>query len=196
MIKKLFLLFIKILPIITIYKGVTSGGKNLGPILNVGKVAFTQYEIKLVTNEVINYYKENNGDLINPEDFPIFLQDKYFNHYAKIARQLFSDDGENLGKDIWNTDFILDIQEDGALVLVKSAGPDKMNNTKDDIALDFRIRSKGSNSIKNRDNISMHAHEYSESNEIYEDGYDRDGFDPDGFDQDGYGHDGVHRDDM
>ncbi len=193
MIKKLFVLCIKLLPIITLYKGLTSGGRNLGPIFNVGKVAFTQYEIKLVTNEVIKHYKENSGELIHPDDFTIFLQQKFFNNYSKIARQIFSDDSNNLGKDIWGTDFKMQIKEDGALVLIKSAGPDQKIDTKDDITVDFRIRSKGS--ITNRSKIALHAHE-AETDDYYEDGFDRDGYDSEGFDRDGFNRDGVHYNDI
>jgi len=194
MIKKIFLFLLKILPIITIYKGCTSGGKNIGPMFNVVKVAFTQYEVKLVTNELIKYYKKNDGELIHPEDFPIFLQQKYFNNYSKIARQIFSDDSINFGKDIWGKDFVLLIEEDGALVVVKSAGPDMENETEDDIELEFRIRSKGS--IKNRKQIAIHTREEEEEDEFYSDGYDRDGYDPDGFDRDDFNRDGIHRQDL
>ena len=138
--KKLIIFALKILPLITIYKGLTSGGKKFSPVFDIAKVAFTKYELSLIAKEVINDYKEKNGDLIAPNRLNLLIQDRYYNNYSKYMRMVFNHDSEDFTYDLWDSEYHMDLTNQGTLVVMRSPGPDGELDTRDDIAIDFRVQ--------------------------------------------------------
>ena len=137
--KKLILLAIKIIPLFTLYKGLTGGEVRLKSIFNLGKTFFTQYEIKEITNNVITFYQENNDQLPDPSDFSNYINNMYSNHYSIITRQVFGKSSSDLSKDLWDTPYALKINDYDGTVKIISAGQDTILDTKDDISFGFEI---------------------------------------------------------
>lgn len=186
---------IKILPIITLYKGITSGGARMKPMLDMVKTTLTQYEVAEITKLVVADYKNSNGLLVDPSDFSSFVMDNFHSQYSVVAREIAGDKNHNMSRDIWGVPFKLIPNSDVTNVAITSAGPDKSLYTKDDISVDFNIRRKGPSQTMARSSYAAQERNpgYAES-EYDEDGYDRDGFDRDGYDYDGFDRNGIHRD--
>lgn len=206
--KKLLVFFIKLLPFITLYKGLTSGGKQISPLFDVGRTAFTQYELTHITKEVINYYQETHGKILHPKELSRFINKRYYNNYSKLLRKFFAkQDPDDLSLDLWGQPFVMEVKDNASQIIVKSSGPDGELSTKDDITIDFRIKGNSADqdsihvgshqqtpqSRQQSDNDPYGNNDYVDDDGYYEDGYDRDGFDRDGYDRDGYDREGVHR---
>jgi hypothetical protein len=185
--KKLLSLALKILPLFTLYKAVTSGSKSMKPLFNLGGVVISQYEIGNITKLVAKDYQDTKGNLITSEQFPQFINESYADQYSVIARQFTGADDSDLSLDIWEVPFQLEHQPAKGDVYIKSSGPDKTWETKDDIQISFQVRpSGGDDSSSSRDLAAQQI-----NNEEYdEEGFDRDGFNRKGLDQDGYDRDG------
>ncbi len=190
---RLIRLAIKILPLITLYKGITSGGARMKPLLDMVKVTLTQYEVAEVTKLVVHDYKESNGLLVAPSDFQAFVQDKFHSQYSVVARELTGDKNHNLSRDIWGIPFTMIPNQDVTNIKITSAGPDKKLGSKDDISVDFNIK-RNPNSQHAPTPSSQREPAANSYNEYDEEGYDRDGFDKQGYDRDGFDRNGVHQD--
>lgn len=200
--KKMFSLFLKALPLLTLYHAMSGSGARLGPFLTTAKVIFTQYEVSQITNLVIAHYNED-GSFVDPRDFSAFVFDKYHNQYSNLAREVAGDKEHKLYLDIWGTPYQMTPSQDLSTIVIVSLGPDKNLNTKDDIRVDFQT---GLNTKKQKSFQASSREPASRSlrptndriqYEYDADGFDRDGFDRDGFnrqglDSDGYDRNGIH----
>ncbi|MBL7664105.1 MAG: hypothetical protein JNM93_03140 [Bacteriovoracaceae bacterium] len=192
MIGRLLRLAIKILPLITIYKGITSGGARLKPFIDMGKVALTQYEVAEITKLVVSDYKSSNGLLVSPQDFSYFVKDQFNSQYSILAREIRGDRSHNMSVDIWGNAFMLMPNSDVSNVKIVSSGPDLTYDTKDDIAMDFNINRRGPASANNE----MEQNDYptdQNAGDFDEEGFDVDGFNRAGYDRDGYDRNGIHQ---
>jgi hypothetical protein len=213
--RRLFGIIFKLLPIITIWQGVSSGGARLGPFMDTFLVALTQYEVAQITRLVIEDYAGNKGKLMAPQEFPDFVKDMYHSQYSVLARQIMGEENHQQNMDIWGKHFHLIINPDATMVKVASAGPDGVISNKDDIVADFTIERatprKGLAAAPSKAEMGpTEAPEQHESTEYdiaarvpaednrYQDadfdgeGYNREGFDKDGYDRDGFDQNGIH----
>ncbi len=184
--KKILMFCIKILPLITLYKGITSGSDKFGPMLNIGKVAFTQYEVVQMAKMVGKDYSSSRGELIHPDDFPSFIIQNYHNQYSDLVREMMADNDKNISYDLWGNQFKLILSEETSEVLVGSAGKDKTWDSTDDIKLGFKI---GSKNMKNL--IQGSSDDQQDQPQFDRNGFDQEGYDHQGFDQDGLNRDGL-----
>ncbi len=208
--KKLILLSLKLLPLLTIIQGVSSGGARLNPYVDTLKVALTQYEIAQIIKLVFDDFEKTNGPVITPAEFPGFVRDTYHSQYSVLARELSGLDSGDQSVDIWGRPFQLFLNADVTVVKVSSSGPDRKMNNKDDVSADFTIERPAPMLRKtlaqaeeetdaedpepapeDREPASVAAAE--DAGEYDEEGYDRDGFNRDGYDRDGYDQSGMHR---
>lgn len=212
--RKLFGLIIKILPLITLYKGITSGGARLGPVLETVRVALTQYEVGQVTKLVVEDYNLSGGQLIKPHEFSDFILDNFHSQYSVLARELKGDKNHDHSQDIWGHPFKLISK--GGMVKIVSAGPDGVIDTKDDIASEIGHASAQTRRASaptprpktpkprpmtpptyeeaRQDDRAPAAVAYFDNPEVYDaDGYNREGYDQYGYDRDGYDRNGLHR---
>lgn len=200
---------IKIIPIITIYQGVTSGGAQIGPFLDTAKVALTQYEVAKITNLVIEDINATNGKVISPLEFSNFLKDTFHDQYSVLAREIKGDKTHDLSKDIWGLPFEILLDEQMNRVRISSSGPDGKIDNKDDVLVDFDFEFQKPKVAKVVPAASPEAEVVETPEPLINDSEDRepasidltqhpayneDGFDKDGFDRDGYDINGVHRD--
>jgi hypothetical protein len=200
--KKILLFAIKIIPLITIYKGVTSGGNKLKPLLNLGKIIVTQYELKNITKIISNSYRENKGVLMNEREFPKFLNENHANEYSVIARKFISESDPDLSKDVWMMPFKLKKYIETNTAVISSNGQDKKYGTKDDIKMTLNVNlSREVKKKKKRDATKSMINSRDEINDRIErdqrdfdrEGFDRDGLDEEGFDRDGFNTEGFDR---
>jgi hypothetical protein len=212
--RKIFGLIIKILPLITLYKGVTSGGARLGPLLDTVKVALTQYEVGQVTKLVVQDYSLSGGQLVKPYEFSEFILDNFHSQYSVLARELKGDKKHDHSQDIWGHPFLL--LNKGGMVKIVSAGPDGVIETKDDITSEIsqlgadtrraavpearpispepRPMNPPAYEEEVQDDRAPAAVAYFDNPEVYDsEGYNREGFDQYGYDRDSYDRNGLHR---
>lgn len=219
--KKILGLILKILPIITIWQGVTSGGARMKPFIDTIKVALTQYEVAQITKAYVASLSQNNGQMLDQKKFSEFIQDQVHSQYSVLAREITGDKSHDHAKDIWGKPFQLIVSDDQTQIKIASSGPDGKIKSKDDIGLDFSVQ---------RDYVRKPASVPQPVREVVEDveqvpeetvaddaqlaaqdeirgpasddlaeepqnaeSYDVDGFGTDGYDQDGYDRNGIHR---
>ncbi len=215
--KKLILILIKLIPLYTLYRGVLGGKNRLGPVLNIGKTIFTQYEMKKMMGTLIVHYKESQGELILGPKLSSFLNENFSDQYSGQVRSLVGNNSEDLSVDIWNSKYTTVFDYDSEDYILKSAGPDQELDTKDDI--EMKITIQGASQYLRKDDSSQkqieakpQRDEYQENNtqqteRQYNDlgfdqyGYDREGYNEEGynregFDRDGYNSEGIHKDDL
>jgi hypothetical protein len=133
---KLVKFALKLLPIITLYKGLSSGGAKLGPVIDMVGISLTQYEVKKITLLTMQDAQKNGG-LVHPDTFSDFIKDNYYNNYMSMIRRAMGRDGWDLSTDLWGKKYKMQSNYNATVIFIKSAGPDKQYNTKDDIGLDF-----------------------------------------------------------
>lgn len=216
--KKLILILIKLIPLYTLYRGVLGGKNRLGPILNIGKTIFTQYEIKKMMSTLVVHYQDSEGDLIRGRKLPGFLNQNFADEYSVQIRSLLGNDPDDLSVDIWQNNYIAKFDFDSENYILKSLGPDLEDGTKDDIEMAINIKGAGQylrenfsqkNIVKKEvpDNDALQDEEPVNRNIEYDDyGYDSQGYDSEGFneegynrngfDRDGYNREGIHKDDL
>ena len=117
--KRLFIILIKLIPIITLYHGASKGHNRLKPLLNLGKVVLSQYEIKNVTDIVVLSYKETQGQLVNQEGLGELIVENYSDQYTSLVRQVITKN-ISYANDIWNTPFQIDFNRASGQVTVFS----------------------------------------------------------------------------
>lgn len=208
--KKIILLFFKILPLLTIYQGISSGGARLNPYVDTLKVALTQYEVAQILKLVFDDFEKTNGPVIAPKEFSSFLSEKYHNQYSVLARELSGLDSQDQTVDIWGQSFQLIVNSDVTLVKVSSAGPDKTISNKDDVCSEFTIQreapvkkpvlaeetqdSSAEDSIPEEENREPASVVETDLHPDFdEDGFDQHGFNQAGYDRDGYDMNGMHQ---
>lgn len=192
--KKLFSILLKLIPIVTLYHGITSGGARIDPFLQTMKVMLTQYETTHIANRVIADLKATNGRLVAPELFSEFVRNKYYDQYSVLARELSGDKSHNHAIDIWGTPFFLVVAPDESQVTIASAGPDKKPSTLDDVTVSFPFKEPKVPAQRQIATKPVEAPEQApvEDSEDYDvDGFDHYGFDRNGFDRDGFNRDGF-----
>ncbi len=206
--KKVFSWLIKIIPLITIWQGLTSGGARLNPFLDTAKVALTQYEVIQIVKLVSEDVQNNDGKVISPKEFPDFVRDQFHSQYSVLAREITGNKKHDHAIDIWGKNFELLVNDDISHVKIASPGPDRILSSKDDIAADFKINRPSSQLAKTEPkNTPVDAEAVSqtelvteenrapaEESEFDEEGFNRDGLNRDGYDRDGYDMNGMHRD--
>lgn len=209
--RKLIGIILKILPLITIWQGLTSGGARLKPFIDTIKVTLTQYEVMEITKLVVKDFEAENKPM-PPAEFADFLQNNFHSQYSVLAREIKGDRKHDLSRDIWGSPFQLILNEDMTNVKIASAGPDGKISNKDDIAADFTIegavrrlpaRAAPRPTVQEESHVQeqLTGQEFEETierqpaayDEYDNEGYDRDGFDRDGYDRDGYDRNGMHR---
>lgn len=216
--KKLISWAIKIIPLITIWQGVTSGGARLGPFVDTAKVALTQYEVAQITKAVFTDTVANKGKVISPKEFPDFIRANFHNQYSVLAREITGDKEHDHSIDIWGEHFKLIHDENIGMVKIASAGPDGILLNKDDVATEFSLgmpRKSMANQPKKKrviiveETVPTPSEEVEAINELAEseenrepassqegydeEGYDVNGYDNEGYDRDGYDQNGMHR---
>lgn len=203
--KKFFSILIKILPLLTLYKGISSGGARLGPFVDTIKVALTQYEVGQITKLTYDDYGRNSK-VVSSSEFPQFVKDNFHSQYSVLAREITGDKGHDHSKDIWGHEFQLIVNQNIGQVRIASAGPDGIISNKDDIGFDFsvdipRVRRpaaipKAAPVIQEMAVVEQEPEPDQEAfgPEYDEEGYDSYGFNREGYDRDGYDQNGFHRD--
>lgn len=200
--KKLIIVIIKMLPLFMLYRGAMKGHNRIEPLINIGKVMLSQYEIKTITDLVVENYKATKGKLISQQKFSEFLRKNYHHDYTMLARKVLMK-GIDYSLDVWLVPFQINIKRTSGEVTIFSAGPDQKGFTKDDIKLSFTINgyedvSKYKTSSNVVDDIDQYDDVYDEQNiqhaEFDSQGYDRNGYDRDGYDHSGFNDQGVNRD--
>jgi hypothetical protein len=134
---KLVKFALKLLPIITLYKGVTSGHAKLGPMLDIVGVSITQFEVKKITKLTMED-AQRNGGLVHPQTFRDFIRDNFYNNYTSLVRRAIGKDGWDLSVDLWGSAYMMQPNSDATVIYIRSAGPDKKYNSKDDISINFQ----------------------------------------------------------
>lgn len=207
--KKIFGLLIKILPLLTIYKGLSSGGARLGPFIDTAKVALTQYEVAQITKLTYEDYAYKNK-VVSSSEFSQFIKDKYHNQYSVLARELTGDKEHDHSKDIWGQDFQLILNQNIGQVRIASAGPDGIIQNKDDIGVDFPVETPQMRrpasvpkarvnpepqamAVQDEESMEAEPTQLDYDPQYDEEGFDKYGFDQDGYDRDGYDQNGFHR---
>ncbi len=204
--RKLFGILIKILPLLTLYKGITSGGARLGPFVDTIKVALTQYEVGQITKHTYEDFAQS-GKVPEPQNFSQFIKDEFHSQYSVLARELNGDKGHDHSMDIWGNPYQLHVNQNIGQIKVFSAGPDGIPSNKDDVLMDFsyevqkrRHPAELAKQVSVESPIESHVEElsqttdFSESESEYdEEGYNQDGYNQEGFDRDGYDSNGYHR---
>lgn len=139
--KKLISWTLRIIPIITIYQGIVSGGARLKPFTDTVKVALTQYEVVNISNLLAKDLERTNGIPIETKKFSAFIRNTYHNQFSILSREIMGDKTHDHAVDIWGQEFqLLLSQKDIHLnIKIASAGPDGERSNKDDIAVDFSI---------------------------------------------------------
>lgn len=202
--KKLFGILIKILPLLTLYKGITSGGARLGPFVDTIKVALTQYEVGQITKLTYEDFAQS-GKVPEAQNFSQFIKDNFYNQYSVLARELNGDKNHDHSLDIWGNPYLLNVNQNIGHIKVFSPGPDGVPSNKDDVLMDFsyevqkrRIPAEVAQQIPEEISVeTSQIAEFSGSESSYdEEGYDRDGYNQEGFDRDGYDHNGYHRSEL
>lgn len=195
---RLITLAIKLIPIITLIKGISSGSNKLIPLLNLGKIAMTQYELKIMASLVIKNIEETNR-VLAPEKFAPFLQNNMQSEYAVIARDFTNNKNKELNFDLWGTEYKLYPNTQTSFITLVSAGQDRKYNTKDDIKIPIDVgytqkqlqkMNTPQANVPQKDERSPAEESFSEFDEF---GRDREGFDRNGFDKEGYNRDGFDR---
>lgn len=191
--KKWIMWLLKLLPLFTLYKGLTSGSKGVGPLLNLVGVVSTKHDIGKIANLVIENYNDTNGQVVSPERFANFIAKNYENPYTSITRRIIGDH-KNFGQDVWGKPFRLSYDEYSGEIDIRSFGPDSELKTNDDISVSFKVTPV--NQQQNAQNVYQPqrapAQVYIES-EYDEDGFDREGFDSEGYDREGFNREGYDR---
>jgi hypothetical protein len=200
--RKLVKIIIKVLPLlslITLYQGVIGKGGGLH-VIEVLRVSLTEYEIAQVTKLLLKNAEITRGLLKRPQDFGEFVQNNFYSQYSVFARELKGDKKPDHSRDIWGMPFTL-ITEEG-LLKVTSAGPDRILNTKDDIATEIQVMAPERVAkviVPKIEPIAPSAPRtpatfaYYDSLDVYDsEGFNREGFDKQGYDRDGYDRNGVH----
>lgn len=207
--KKFFGLLLKILPLLTIYKGLSSGGARLGPFIDTAKVALTQYEVAQITKLTYEDYAHKNK-VVSSSEFPQFIKDRYHNQYSVLARELTGDKEHDHSKDIWGQDFQLILNQNIGQVRIASAGPDGIIQNKDDIGVDFPVEMPQARrpasvpkpqvnpepqdmSVQDEESLEVAETQLEYDPQYDEEGFDKYGFNQDGYDRDGYDQNGFHR---
>ncbi|HXH31348.1 MAG TPA: hypothetical protein VNJ01_11090 [Bacteriovoracaceae bacterium] len=207
--KKIIIFIFKILPLLTIYQGFSSGGSRLGPYVDTLKVALTQYEVAQIIKLVFDDFSRKNGPVVPPEEFAGFLSETFHNQYSVLAREISGQNSKDLTRDIWGKSYGLVINDDVTLVRVVSTGPDGKAKNKDDIAAEFTIQrpepvarpalAEASDpeaeeaSEPEATRVPASEEVVAETGDFDQEGYDRDGFNQEGYDRDGYDQNGMHR---
>lgn len=211
--KKLILILIKLIPLYTIYRGAMGGKNRLGPILNIGKTAFTQYEMKKMMNVLIKHYQESEGDLIRGDRVGNFLNKFHRDQYSAQVRSLVGNNPNDFSLDIWKSSYSAEFEFGTENYILNSPGPDLTKNTKDDIEITINIKgaavyldgapNKKPQEKKQPKTITKIVEveetvdvEQQDSGEYDSEGFNEEGYDRSGFDRDGYNEEGIHRDDV
>lgn len=199
--KKIFGIIIKILPLLTLYKGITSGGARMGPFVDTIKVALTQYEVGQITKLTYEDYGRNSK-VVSSGEFSQFVKAHFYSQYSVLAREISGDKQHDHSMDIWGNPFQITINSHIGQVRVASAGPDGVMSSKDDIGLDFsidlpRVRRPAAVPKVIHEVVETETTEVIAENEVPseydEEGYDVYGYNRDGYDRDGYDQNGNHR---
>lgn len=204
--KKFFSILIKILPLLTLYKGITSGGARLGPFVDTIKVALTQYEVGQITKLTYDDYGRNRK-IVSSVEFPQFIKDNFHSQYSVLAREISGDKEHDHSKDIWGHEFQLILNQNIGQARIASAGPDGIISNKDDIGFDFsvdipQIRRPAAipkpapvQEVVEVAEVEQEPAPEQEAlrTEYDEEGYDSYGFNREGYDRDGYDQNGFHR---
>lgn len=193
--KKLILILIKIIPLVTIYHGLSKGGVKFRPMVNIGKVIFTQYEIKKITSLVIQDYKDSKGRITQNNELSKLINDHLTGEYSVLIRQMLGHE-ERFDVDIWGMSYKVSFDEKTRDVSIYSAGPDKKYETKDDVKLSFHIQGTGdvSRAATQTSLVDEQEIESEDSGDYDEYGYDQEGYDQEGFDEYGFDRDGFNKD--
>ncbi len=141
--KKLIIFLIKIIPLYTLYRGLTGGGTRLKPMVNIGKVIFTQYELKGITDLVIQNYKDSQGKIALGQEFSTLINENYIGQYSTLVREMLGQDAKNISRDVWETPYTLNLDPGTRTVTIFSAGPDLIAESKDDVTMSFNISGSG-----------------------------------------------------
>ncbi|MCM2348949.1 MAG: hypothetical protein NDI69_02940 [Bacteriovoracaceae bacterium] len=204
--KKFFSILIKILPLLTLYKGITSGGARLGPFVDTIKVALTQYEVGQITKLTYDDYGRNRK-IVSSVEFPQFIKDNFHSQYSVLAREINGDKGHDHSKDIWGNGFQLILNQNIGQARIASAGPDGIISNKDDIGFDFSVdipqirrpaaipKAAPVQEVVEVAEVEQEPEPEQEAlgAEYDEEGYDSYGFNREGYDRDGYDQNGFHR---
>lgn len=199
--RKLFGIIIKILPLLTLYKGVTSGGARLGPFVDTIKVALTQYEVGQITKLTYDEFALS-GKLPDSVRFSEFITNNFYGQYSVLAREIKGDKAHDLSLDIWGNPYQLYVNQNIGQVKVFSAGPDGVLSNKDDVSMDFSFEIQKSREpakvakqiheevppeevqvVENSDAYSEYDEEAPNSEEYNQEGFDRDGYDQEDYHQ-------------
>jgi hypothetical protein len=200
--RKIVKIILKVLPLLsllTLYQGLTSQGGSLRPVMEVLRVSLTEYEITQVTKLLIKNAEATRTLLQRPQDFGQFIQN-FYSQYSVFAREVKGDKKHDHSQDIWGVPFAL-ITQNGVMKIA-SAGPDRILNTKDDIATEIQVRTpeRVTKIIAPPPQPTAPAapltpvtFAYYDSLDVYDsEGFNREGFDKQGYDRDGYDRNGLH----
>lgn len=202
--RKLFGILIKILPLLTLYKGITSGGARLGPFVDTIKVALTQYEVGQIAKVTYENYLQN-GNAPDAQKFSDFIRANFHSQYSVLARELKGDKEHDHAVDIWGNPYQLYVNQNIGQVKIFSSGPDGVPSNIDDVAMDFSIeiqkrRIPAEVAQRVPDEVPQEVTQTTEifelESEYDEEGYNRDGYNQEGFDRDGYDRNGYHRSEL
>lgn len=206
--KQMIKMIIKVIPLlslVTLYQGVVTKGGSLDSLIEVLRVGLTEYEITQVTQLLLKDTETTKELLQRPQDFEDFVQNNFYSQYSVFARELKGDKEYDQSRDIWGMPFTL-ITQEGMLKII-SSGPDRILNTKDDIATEIQVivpKKAPRKVIKRVAKViapkpepatprAPAAFVYYDSLDVYDsEGFNREGFDKEGYDRDGYDRNGIH----
>lgn len=136
--KTLIRFLIKIIPIITLWQGLTNGSTRIGPLKDAIKVSLTQYEVIEISKTLTALLKDRTLQINS--DFADFINSYYHNQYSILAREYLGQKDHQLDQDIWGQKIIIFYHKDQGQLIISSNGPDKMSQTKDDISFAINIQ--------------------------------------------------------
>lgn len=189
--RKIFGILIKILPLLTLYKGITSGGARLGPFVDTIKVALTQYEVGQITKLTYADFAQSSKTP-DPQKFSHFIRENFHDQYSVLAREIKGDKSHDHTLDIWGNPFQLYVNQNIGQVKVSSSGPDGIASNKDDIAMDFSFEVQERRrpaevakkvQVEEPLEVVQAAENLEVESDVHEEGFSEEGYVQDGLDQ-------------
>ena len=196
MIGKIFTLFLKIIPLITMTIGGYTSYQRANPLFGLGKVLITQRELANVSSLVMDHFQQSNEkDLIRPENFHKFLRENYNNQLTIILRNIFDMHKDDFSVDLWGVPLKYLINPKDSFLSFQSSGPDMIWESQDDIYIELPIDTNqlkllGITASISKSIILVKKVE-AVVNDFDQQGFNHEDFDHEGFDHEGYSHEGF-----